>query len=451
MTKKKTSAVIAETTSIELGGQTQSINQYRMLGSVYSPGLVDEMLAQSPTVQLGWLGLSAAMAQAQVALQPCGCKQEIFDFIDNMLFRRLETRFQQVFLTTLDALLYGVAPAEISLTWEYGHWIISDISSRPVRGFNLYSVTKESKNFWIHGQYQWFDRSGALKTVECGAPDEPDKALIWWPVFGGGILGKSLLRPIVDEHLNKNLIRKLRGNAISKSIFGVPVLHARTRGSEEDPLSVDEVKAAQMAVAKAATGNASCLYLSDAFDVPTTMYASTDGVAKSIEAENALDIQILMSLGSSHLARGLLSGYGSQGAEQGDMQLQDSIRQYYFSWFAEQFQQLIDYIVDINFGPQTRYPELSIVSPSMMTVPQLSRVLAQLSAAGLYRPCTADEDILRQLCRMPEQNGKLIKKPEDSTARGTDELGIKGHYDEELGLDTREGRDVLYEENKVEI
>lgn len=265
---------------------------------------------------------------------------------------------------------------------------------------------------------------------------------MWWPVFGGGLLGRSLLRPIVNEHLEKQQIRKLRGAALSKVLFGTPILHARERREDEGELSIDEVKAAQSALARAATGNANCLYLPDAFDKPDVLYAQTDGLAKSIEAENALDIQILMSLGSSHLARGLLSGYGSQGAGENDQQLQDAIRTYYFSWFAEQMQPLIDYIVDLNFGPQKHYPELSIVSPSVMTIPQLSRTLAQLVGAGLYRPCDKDEEILRRLCRMPDQTGNLINQDKAATDDG---MGIKGHYDPN-GLDTRTDRDVLYQE-----
>lgn len=158
---KKTPAALAETTSIEVGGITQSVNQYRMLGNVYSPGLIDEMLTTNPTIQLGWLGLSAAMAQAQVALVPCGCRPDVYELINEMLFKRLETRFQQVFLDTLQALLYGVAPAEVSIAWEYGHWIISDISARPARGFDLFNLKKQSRDWWITGRYSWITGSGA--------------------------------------------------------------------------------------------------------------------------------------------------------------------------------------------------------------------------------------------------------------------------------------------------
>lgn len=446
MSFQKTSSLLAETTNLDYGSIEQSINQYHMLGSIYEPGLVDTMLAQNPTVQLGWLGLSAAMAQAQIDLMPCGCSQDIYDFIKEMLFRRLQTRFQQVFIDTLQALLYGVAPAEVSLDWKGGRWWISDISSRPARGFDLFNLKKRSGEWWISGTYSWFATDGSQRIVECGAPWERGKALIFWPVFGPGLLGRSLLRPIVNEHLEKQQIRKLRGAALSKCLFGTPILHARQRREDEGPLNPEEVNAAKFALARASTGNATCLYLPDSFDNPDVLYAQTDGLAKSIEAENALDLQILMALGSSHLARGLLSGYGSQGAGENDQQLQDSIRSYLFQWFQQQVQSLIDYIVDLNFGVQEYYPEITITSPSVMSIPQLSRTLTQLVGAGLYRPCRQDEEVLRKLCRMPEQSGELLELESNPNQTG---LGITGHYDS--AMDTREGRDVYYSETKEEI
>lgn len=447
MKELKTSPILAENTWMEIASPRQSVNQYSMLGNIYEQGLIEDMLTTNPTVQLGVLGLSSAMAQAQISLSKVNCKSEIYDFVFNMLFKSLNTRFQQVFLDSLNALFYGVQPFEVSMDFKFGHWVITDLSARPVRGFNLYTIKKNPGEFWINGTYQWYAADGGIKTVECGAPWEPDKALIFWPVFGQGLLGKSLLRPIVNEHLEKCQIRKLRGAALRKVLFGTPILHARKRDQDEDQLNPKEVDAAKMAVASAATGNSACLYLSDAFDTPNILYADSNGIAKSIEAENAIDIQILMSLGSASIARGLLSGYGSQGAGENDQILQDNIRSFYFQWFAEAFQSLIDYIVDLNFGPQEYYPELSIVSPSAMTTPQLSRTLVQLVSAGLIQPTKDDEAVLRRLCRMPEQSSNLIAKTNEAKPHV---LGITGHYDSATGTDTREDRDIYYQDSVSE-
>jgi hypothetical protein len=443
----KTSPLVSNSTVIEINSINQSVNQYQMLGNIYAPGLVDEMLATNPTIQLGVLGLSAAMAQSQISLLKVNCKDEIYNFVYEMLFKSLNTRFQQVFLDSLNALFYGVAPAEISMDFKYGHWVITDIAARQVRGFDLYYLKKNPGEWWINGKYQWYDAQGSLKTVECGAPWEPEKATVFWPVFGPGLLGKSLLRPIVNEHLEKCQIRRLRGAALRKVLFGTPILHARKRDEQENALNPQDIEEAKHAVATAATGNSACLYLSDSFDEPKILYADSNGISKSIEAENAIDIQILMSLGSASIARGLLSGYGSQGAGENDQILQDNIRSFYFQWFAQAFQPLIDYIVDLNFGPQEYYPELSIVSPSAMTIPQLSRTLVQLVSAGLIQPTKQDEELLRRLCRLPEVNSELLSpenKPKDIKP-----LGITGHYDPVAG-DTREERDIYYEETKSE-
>lgn len=442
----KTPPEISGNSSNEYSSLAQNVNFHQMLGSVYEPGLIDTMLTTNPTIQLGWLGLSAAMSQAQVSLKQVGAKDEIYNFVYEMLFRRLETRFQQVFLNALQALLYGVAPAEVSLAFRGGHWVFKDITARPVRGFDLYNIRKEPGEWWINGRYSWYSTNGALKTVKCGGPNDKDSAIFWWPVFGEGLLGRSLLRPIVNEHLEKCEIRRLRGAALRKVLFGTPVLRARERRTDESELGDADIQSAKRSVAMAATGNSACLYLPDGFEKLEILYSGSDGLAKSVEAENAIDIQILMALGSSHIARGLLSGYGSQGAGENDQMLQDSIRRYFFQWFAQAFQPLIDWIIDINFGYQAHYPELEVVSPSVMTIPQLSRTLTQLVNSGLLRPCEEDEEELRRLCRMPEQSGKLIKQ---ETKDNPSVLGISGHYDSITG-DTREGRDILYTEQKAE-
>ena len=443
-----TSPLLAESTMQEVSSPEQSINQYRMLGSIYEPGLVREMLSTNPTIQLGVLGLSAAMAQSQISLLKVNCKPEIYEFVYDMLFKSLNTRFQQVFLSSLDALFYGVAPAEISMAFKYGKWWITDIAARPVSGFDLYYISKKPGEWWINGQYRWYDSTGALKTVQCGAPWEENKALIFWPVFGPGLLGRSLLRPVVNEHLEKCEIRRLRGAALRKVLFGTPILHARKRDVEESELDEKDVEKSKRALAMAATGNAACLYIPDDFETPNILYADSNGISKSIEAENAIDIQILMSLGSASIARGLLSGYGSQGAGENDQILQDNIRNYYFQWFAQAFQPLIDYIVDLNFGPQEFYPELSIVSPSPMTIPQLSRTLVQLVNSGLIKPTKDDEDILRRLCRMPENSGNDSSPPVGNNNSGP--LGITGHYNSNTGIDSREDRDLAYQDSKAE-
>lgn len=446
MKNLKTSPLVSNSTSIEINSINQSVNQYQMLGSIYEPGMIDEMLATNPTIQLGVLGLSSSMSQSQISLLKVNCKDEIYEFVKDMLFKSLNTRFQQVFLNSLNALFYGVAPAEVSLDYKYGHWVITDISPRPVRGFDLYYIKKNPGEWWINGRYQWYSSDGALKSVECGAPWEPDKALIYWPVFGPGLLGKSLLRPIVNEHLEKCQIRKLRGAALRKVLFGTPILHARKRDEQEADLNPQDIEQAKHAVATAATGNSACLYLSDAFDTPNILYADSNGIAKSIEAENAIDIQILMSLGSASIARGLLSGYGSQGAGENDQILQDNIRSYYFQWFAESFQPLIDYIVDLNFGPQEYYPELSVTSPSAMTIPQLSRTLVQLTSAGLIRPTEDDEALLRRLCRLPERSESSVNLSNEEGKNNSEikPLGITGHYNPNTGIDSREERDEYY-------
>lgn len=446
----KTSYLLHQSSSYETSDINQSINQYQMIGSIYERGVIDEMLATNPVIQLGVMGLTAAMSSAQISLSACGCKPEVYEFIDEMLFRSLDTRFQQVFLRALDALIYGVSAAELSIEYKYGRWVLKDISARPVSGFDLYNIKKDPKNFWIEGTYRWFDQKGALKSQDCGAPWETGKSLMAWFVYpSGSLLGRSILRPIVNEHKEKTLIRQLRGNAIPKSLYGTPVLHARKRDENEEPLREETVDQTAQALAVAATGRASCLYIPADFDAPDVLYAQDSGLQRSIEAENSLDIQILMALGSSAYARGVLTGFGSQGAAELDSDLQNSVRNLFFQWFSSEMQPLIDYFVDLNFGEQDRYPELVISSPSQMTTPQLSRTLVQLVSAGLYKPTTDDESKLRELLRMPQRTdeSKLLQTPNENVNNNAG-LGITGHYSSVI--DTREGRDILYEETKVE-
>ena len=445
---KKTPDTLAQAAMYETSGQNQQIGQRSMIGSIWEPGLVDQMLATSSPIALGWAGLSSQMGTAIISIDAKGASQEITEFIKEMLFNRLETRFQQVFINTLQALLYGVAPAEISLIYRFGRWEIADIAARPASGFDLYSIRKQS--WWIEGTYRWIDSAGAVQSVECGAPWEDQKALMWWPVFGPGILGRSILRPVVDEWQVKCTIRKMRGNAISRTLYGLPILHARKRDDNEPDLNPDEIRAAQAALARASTGSAAALFIPDCFDLPEIKFSDSNAITAANALEDHCDLQTLMALGSSQIARGLLGGYASAGVSDADEHLADNIRAYYFQFFSQSMQQLIDFIIDLNFGPQLHYPELVVASPSVMSIPQLSRTMAQLIASGVIRPTVEDEEQIRKMGRLPNQTGNIIANQHPNTPATDDDdgQGIKGHYDSATGIDTRIDRDINYQEVK---
>lgn len=408
-------------------------------GHYYTPGLADEVLTTDPAIATGWQGLLSVMGQAAIDITGDHVRADVVEYLRACLFRRLNRRFNAVFNDVLQALVYGCQPLEVVTKYECGRWWLVDLVPIPARNFDLENVTRGPGEWWINGRCQ--TEHGYIK---CGGPGEPG-ALVLWLTYGPGLFGRSIIRPILNEHLEKGQIRRLRAVGLAKSIIGTVTLFERKPDANqgEEALTDEQLKEQAECMAEALeAAEESTIALPNTFDKVQPIYPSADCVGKSIEAEDHTDLQILQAFGSQHLARGLLSGYGSQGAGETDTKAQQALRGLYFEWAASALQPLIDWLCDINFGALDSYPELSIISPTPQSPESLARSYVQLAAAGAIQPTKEDEILLRRLLRLPLEDGDN-GQPTGRVVR------VPGTYDAKTGIDSRD-RTFEYRESDAE-
>lgn len=402
------------------------------LGYPWAVGKSDEALMTDPAIAAGWQELLSVMAQAAVGITGADRVPAIHSFLSNMLFSRLNRRFNAIIIDLLQALIYGVQPMQVITAYNAatGYWELKDLLPIPARNFDLYSLNYRPGQWWIEGRITTL--SGDV--IECTGPGKGGP-LVLWAKFGPGLLGRPIIRPIMAYDEEKASARKLRGVGLYKSVLGNLLAFERkpdlTAG--EAGMNTEQLTAVSDSLAKLTTGaaNSSVGTLPYTIDKVTPIYPAADSIGKTVEAENHADMAILQAFGSQHLARGLLSGYGSQGAGDTDTKAQQALRGYYYQWIANVLQPVLDWIVDLNFSRVDYYPELHIVSPSAQEPASLINSYCRLLQAGGLTPTTADQDYIRQLLRLP---ARTAGKPVNIDVPG---LGA-GYYKTETGEDTRE-------------
>lgn len=407
--------------------QNKDVSKLELIGTNFKLGLAELALKTNPTISTAWLGLISAMALAEIDVKPAGANGNVVSFVKNALFKRADRRFCDYYSDLLKALIYGVAPFEITFKYREGRWWLKDLNFIKPRFFDPYTLRKNPGEWWVTGRCFVNDAP-----VKIGAPCS-GLPVVWWPVYGAGLFGDSIIAPILDNHREKNYIEYLRRIGLNKSILGtICALQGDTMdGVTLSPESRDGL-AYDLAHA-AGEGQNNAVVLPPQVKQILPIYPAADSIEKSIAAEDHIDLQILQAFGSQHLARGLLSAYGSQGAGETDSKAQQTLRDYFFQWVARQFQDIIDFLVDLNFGPQTFYPELSIVSPAPQTTDGLIRSIVQLVGCNGLTLTENDESFLRRLVRMPPKSGKV--KATDNEIKAP---RVPGFYDDKTGMDTRD-------------
>lgn len=427
---KNRPVVITQTLENQPGAWTSKYAGRDWLGFNEFIGIADQVLMTNPTVSAGWQELLSVMAQASVGLTGADKAPEIHRFLSEMLFSRMTRRINAILIELLDALIYGVQPMQVITEYVWGEgWVIRDLLAVPARYFQIESATKRPGQWWVEG---WVQTDNGL--IECGGPGS-GKALFLWATFGPGLLGRSILRPIMSYNEEKDEARRLRGVGLGKSVLGTIIAKERKPdiSSGETGMNEQQLENVSNTLARLTSPVAQ----SSVGTVPYTIesvqpvYPASDSIGKTIETENHADLTTLQAFGSQHMARGLLSGYGSQNAADSDDKAQQALRGYYYQWLANILQPLLDWIVDLNFDHVPYYPELHIVSPSAQEPASLINSYCRLVQAGAIQPTTADQDYIRQLLRLPESSAGE-KMAIDI------QKGAVGYYNQKTGLDTRE-------------
>lgn len=405
-----------------------------IIGSDTMPGYVEKALDSDSTLSTAWLGLISNMVSAEIDIKACGAKPEVVQYVKECFFKRAARRFADFHGDLLNALIFGVAPFEVTMKFQAGKWWLDNLNFILPRHFDLTSLKKKPGEWWITGRCVVEHR----RLVAIGAPGS-GLPVVWWPIYGRGLLGTSLLRPLIDIHNEKADVIEQRRIAVQKSIQGSLIALTSEPTSLLEELNPSELQDVADELACCANGTDNAVALPPQIKSVTPIYPASDSISKSIEAENHCDLSILSAFGAQNWARGLLSSYGSNGAGQNDNRAQENLRGYFFQWCARQFQDLIDFFIDLNFGPQEYYPELTMISAAPQTPEALVRAMVSLAGAGALVFTEADELYMRRMLRLPLKQGLPLPPKQDTAA---------GYYSQKTGIDSRKDRNDEYERAK---
>jgi hypothetical protein len=357
-------------------------------GRLGTIGEWEQMLKTNPIARIAYTSMIATLQSATFHIgipeqaNEKDVNPEVKQFVNDLLFVKPDKRFSQYVGRLLRAIAYGFYPQEITTKLEDGKLYIADLDPRPPRTFEPTTIKREADG-WVRAQQQFYDEKDELKTVNYGAPGEGGKGWLWWPVYGDGLFGDPILRPVFNEHKEKEDIRRIRRLAVQKFLCPTPVVTSREdAGQDDEKAHKDEVEDTEKAIGSVVYDEEGVLTLPPWVESLTQFIPPGDAIAASIEAENHCDIQILLAFFAQWVARGLLAAYGSAGASGVDTQEQRNIRKHFVEWIKDQVQILIDYFVDWNYGPQLVYPELAVIYREELTLRDEVAAASQLMRGG---------------------------------------------------------------------
>jgi len=363
--------------------KNSALHAPRLVGTLGEIGIIDRMLATNPTVRIGYLSMVATLTSVDYDLtDDPRIPRRVLAFVRELLFDRPKKRFGDYINTILKAPAYGFAPHEMISKIEDGKVWLADLDYRPPRTFDLYTVERvgtddTADGEWIRATQRFYNNQGFSQSVRYDSPGTPGAGVLFWPVFGEGLFGESVLRPIYNEHLEKESIRKIRFIAVQKALFGTLLVKER----EEHETAQEDVDETVAELGDLFIHEQGAVNIPGWCESVEPAYAQSDAISKAIEAENHADIQILLSFASQWLGRGLLAAYGSNAASETDTAEQRNLRRYYFEWLSSQIQKIIDYYVDLNFGPQRVYPELKAIYHEEFTLKEEAEAAVRLATS----------------------------------------------------------------------
>jgi len=424
-------------------GQQQGIhdtNPYttgtNAVGSIQSPGAWESMIRTNPTAATSFQSMLATLQAVTWEVKPCGAKKSHVKFVEKLYFEMFQRSFKSFIRTLLNAPLYGFAPHEITTYQSNGYTWIKDLQYRQPRTFNLWTVAINSDGS-VNATQQYY-KNNAISTARYGRPGMPGGGWLFWPVFGEGVFGQSVLRPIYNEHKEKEDIRKIRRIAIQKYLLDTIAIKIR---NDEDIDELDEATKASIdnsleELQRVIYHEKNVISLPGIVEDVVQLFNDSESIPRSIEAEQHCDLQVMLSFGSQWMGRGLLGAYSSNAASKTDITEQRNLRRFYIDWISESVQWLSDYFIDYNYGPQEKYPELSAIYVPEIEPETQANIAVKLRKGGLLSIDDDDEDYFRGLVGMPKRTKNPSQPRADDGRKEPPET--EGDFDQDTGEDTRE-------------
>lgn len=378
----------------------------KAVGDRSTPGEWAEMLRTNVAASLGARALLATLSGVSHDVSAHhDADPRVVDYVRSMLFEQLARPFSAYAEQIFSSILFGFSANELIAKQIDGLWYLADIGYRKPQTIRLDTV-KRNADGWLECVQEWRGNAGQVHRAEYAGPGVAGKGWLWWITFGtSSLLGDSILRPVYGAYKTHNEAVRIRNIATQKAVLGSPTIIAREgtsldgsakgRGPSKAAVT-DTVKA----VAKQRSIENGVVALPGWVESIENPFVVPGVIEQLTAVINDCSVKILLGFFSGQFARGLLAQFGTNAASESDADAQRALRRSFLEFLKIEVQYLINYFVDLNFGRQKYYPELTSTYIDEMPVSERVTTMSAAVTSGLYKPSKLDRDEFRSLMRI---------------------------------------------------
>jgi hypothetical protein len=351
-------------------------------GTISTPGQWRRMEQTCPAVAAGARALLGVLQGSAVDLKAHeGTPEQIVDYLRECLFERPRQQFATTLESILSAVRYGFAPHEITIYRDAGKIWLAGLEYRPPQTFDLHSCRRLPSG-WVEATQRYIDSDGTIKTAQYGEPGRAGTGILLWPVSGGegALLGEGFYRPLYAIYEEWAEAVNLRRIAMQRASLGALVVTQRDTGKAPD---VTALEATEEALGEMITVEKAVVILPQWVESAAFEFSRPEAIDAITGVIQDCETRILQAFGAQYAARGITTQHGSYSASRTDADELRGHRASYASWISQQIQPLIDWLVNLNFGEQRHYPELSVSVPRELTPQDLITAASQAVSAKL--------------------------------------------------------------------
>lgn len=401
--------------------KTRDTNAIGTLGKL---GLWRLMEQTSAAVQIGRRSLVGILhgARFSVDAHP-DADERVVEYARSAFLERMKTSINAVAAKMFNAVFYGIAPHEITLFQDGGLYYVADLAYRPPQTILLHTIQRGDDG-WYQCEQNFYKPDGTLGRALYGSPGVAGRGWLLWPLFGDSGLptGEGFYRPISAIYEDRVQGSRYRRIAVQKCALGTPVVQPRhdlkgsTGPTDEDIQTACEAVASIIVHEQGVIGMPSWAEKLDyVFGDPKSIGALTDLL-------RACDVDILMLFSAQYAARGTLTSYGTNAAGESDQAEQGGHRASMLQWLCDQFQPLIDWLVDTNFGAQKHYPSIKADFDKEISPADMIETMAKAVQNNLLLVDKGIRSSVRAKLDQEDEGDALA----DDTPEGSALLGMAG-------------------------
>ena len=333
--------------------------------------------------------------------------EEIREFIENSLFNLENRSWKDLLREMLTYLSFGYAVFEIILDVVDGMVVLQDLSPRVQASIERW----ETEDGSLGVTQQILNDSGLSR-----ASIPAEKLLILTnDKEGDDLTGQSIFRSAYRSYFMKTNLYKIQGIQAERWGVGLPVIEM----AEDLAFGEDEKDKAEEMARNIRANQKAYAVMPPGYKLNILTPSGNpigDSIEKAIDHHNR---QIVLSILAQFLMLGG-DGTGSLALSKDQSSFFLKVLDDKASYLAEQInKRVIKPLVDLNFGEQEYYPELTYSPLGDTDLEQMSKVVSELLNAGAITKNSKDEQYIRGLFGFPElteeEQEEVDNMPESET------------------------------------